>query len=216
MITSLMVSVRVILRLGLIKSQDGLHLAMITMNKRFAEIKFFFSRRFWCGISKLPRDRRWFVLLWLSASGIIATLVGPATAVLLIPQLRYDWPAGTVNYSIAGNESTIFPRTITLGNDPGGGSLCNLPSTANLELPPSTHMGFHWAGYSAVLEVYTQWGYDLDFTPIHLISLYECQRPREILQHIHGRDLSPESWATGPQPAIKVWSGSFHSDRPHQ
>lgn len=110
MITSLMVSVRDFLRLGLTKSQDGLLFAMITIDKRFAEIKFFFSSRFWYGIWKMPRGRTCLVLLWLSASGTIATFVGPTTAVLLKPQLRYDWPAGAANYSIVGNESTIFPR----------------------------------------------------------------------------------------------------------
>lgn len=208
-IASLTVSVGDILRFILTRSKNGLPLSMITMDKRFAEIKFFFSRRFWYGIWKLPRGRRWFVLLWLSASGIIATLVGPATAVLLIPQLRYDWPAGAANYSIVGNESTIFPRTITLENDSGGGSLCDLPSTATVEMPPSTHLGCPWAGYSALLAVYTQWGSDLIFAPIHPIPLYEWQQPREILQHIRGRDLSPESWATGTRPAINVWSGSL-------
>lgn len=139
---------------------------MITIDKRFAEIKFFFSSRFWCGIWKMPRGRRWLVLLWLSASGIIATFVGPTTAVLLKPQLRYDWPAGAANYSIVGNESTIFPRTITSKNDSGGGSLCNLPSTANMEMPPSIHMDCPWAGYSALLTVHNQWVSDLNCDPI--------------------------------------------------
>ena len=95
-------------------------------------------------------------------------------------------------------------------NDSGGGSLCNLLSTSKVEIPPSTALGCPWAGYSALLAIYSQWGSELDSVPYHPIPLYEWQQPREIFLHIRGRDLSPKSWATGTQSAINVWSGGLH------
>ena len=197
-----------IVRFVLTRSNDGLPLGIITAEISFTTIKYFFSSKFWCGVRGLSkRWQRWCITIWIIVSGIIVALAGPSAAVLVLPTMRSAWPAGAAFFYMVGNSSTLFP--LTLNNESDGGTLCHSPSIANLKAPLPNYLGCPWAGYSTLLSVYMQWGDDLMVYPGNPISFYEYEQPRQIIQHIRAPGNTPESWATGSQPAINLWCGSL-------
>ena len=206
--SSLGLTIMHIVRFVLTRSNDGLPLGMITAETSFTKIKYFFSSRFWCGVRGLSeRWYRWFIAIWIIVSGVIVALAGPSTAVLVLPTMRSAWPAGAAFFHMVGNSTTLFP--LTLNSEFDGGTLCRSPSTANLQAPLPPYLVCPWGGYSTLLSVYTQWGDDLMVYPGNPISFYEYEQPRQIIQHIRAPGNTPESWATGSQPGINLWSGSI-------
>lgn len=202
-------TIRDIIRFVLTRSNHGLPLGLITAETSFTEIKYFFSSTFWSGVRGLSRNwQKLFVTVWIIVSGIIVALAGPSAAVLVLPTFRPAWPAGAAYFHAIGNSSTLFPLTLDNGED--GGPLCRSPSTSNLQSPVSDYLGCPWAGYSTLMSVYTQWGTDLFVHPHNPINFYEWQQPRQIFLQIRAPGNAPESWATGTQPAINIWSGSLH------
>ncbi|RSL43929.1 hypothetical protein CEP54_014890 [Fusarium duplospermum] len=71
---------------------EGLPLGLMGVGFSFSSVSFFFSSDFWAGVSfSHPRKMR--IIALVVTSGLIAPLVGPTSAVLMIPR-ELSWAAG--------------------------------------------------------------------------------------------------------------------------
>jgi hypothetical protein len=82
---------------------DGVPLGLIGADKSVGQLSFFWSIEFWASFRsyhKRPFAHAYIILL-LVIGGIMALLVGPATAVLMIPR-EMNWPTGGAIFWLNG------------------------------------------------------------------------------------------------------------------
>ena len=76
--------------LSAIVSDEGLPLGLATSGFTFSRVSYFWSLAFWGGILGLSRSRSLkgatVVALMVTLAGLLATIVGPASAVLMLPR----------------------------------------------------------------------------------------------------------------------------------
>ncbi|KAL2822272.1 hypothetical protein BDW59DRAFT_149635 [Aspergillus cavernicola] len=102
-----------VLRLKLI-CKEGLPLGLLGADRSFTQISFFWSLEFWGAVLSY-NSRRWrqnyIVVGLLILAGVLATLAGPSTAVLMIPR-KLDWPVGGGIFWLNGSESELWPTNL--------------------------------------------------------------------------------------------------------
>ncbi|CAG9990319.1 unnamed protein product [Clonostachys byssicola] len=206
--SSLSLTIIDIVRFMLTRSDHGLPLGMAPAGQSFTTIKYFFTFKFWGAVKGLPRSLgTWFICIWLISSGVIIALVGPATALLVVPTGRAAWQAGAAYFNAVGDKATLFP--VNLDGDSDGGPLCRSPSIQRLNRPARDDLGCPWSGYPTILAALTQWASNLMVYPGYPIPFFEWQQERHVLQNPRAPGHAAESWTIASQPAFNVWSGSL-------
>ncbi|KAL4916167.1 hypothetical protein BDW62DRAFT_186929 [Aspergillus aurantiobrunneus] len=102
-----------VLRLKLTR-KEGLPLGLLGADKSFTQISFFWSSEFWGAVLSYNTHRwrhNYLLVGLLIFGGVLATLAGPATAVLMIPR-KLEWPAGGGIFWLNGSESELWPTNL--------------------------------------------------------------------------------------------------------
>ena len=128
----------------LIKTDTGIPLGLIMSHLEFSYPSYFMTRKVLSDGRGFPNRRQAIpLILLLLASGFIALLVGLSAALLLVPQYRSDWPAGGVDYHLAGGNDSLWPDILTINHT---GTNCGDPkSYINTPLPSQANC--IWSGY---------------------------------------------------------------------
>ncbi|RMJ00568.1 hypothetical protein CDV36_015881, partial [Fusarium kuroshium] len=100
---------------------EGLPLGLMGVGFSFGSVSFFFSPDFWAGVSvSHPRKKR--IIALVVTAGLIAPLVGPTSAVLMIPR-ELDWAAGGGYLWLNGTENQLWPSKLEKGHSPEDGEV---------------------------------------------------------------------------------------------
>ncbi|KAK4194938.1 hypothetical protein QBC40DRAFT_317755 [Triangularia verruculosa] len=113
-IASLNTAVWDMIRYRLVYKPLGVPLGLLWAGSAFTEIKFLFSKEFH-GIWRMDYGKRakLFVFSIFFLFCLVANLVGPSSAVLMIPQNR-TWPVAEYNFSINGTgDGDLWPPALT-------------------------------------------------------------------------------------------------------
>ena len=144
-----------ILRHQLLFGREGLPLGILASKQQFTELEYLISPEFRFGLAGFARRRKRLLFgLFILASSLISLFAGPSAALLLIPTLRSDWPAGGASFWLAGDENALWPSKLT-ASSPGGPN-CEFPSMQTLSTEALNFSGCIWAGYSSLAESFKQ------------------------------------------------------------
>ena len=107
--------------------EEGLSLGLVGSAFTFTSVNFFWSAEYWSAISSASlfqrkSVRRLILILLLLLAGALAATVGPASALLFVPQLRW-WKGGGTEFYLRGPEDQVWPLHLTKRNI--GGSTCH-------------------------------------------------------------------------------------------
>lgn len=205
---SLGLTVMDVLRYCLTRSKNGLPLGMLAAQNGFADLAYFISPEFRHGSRGLStRWQKWLLPIYLIAIGIIMVLVGPSTAVLIIPSPRNDWPAGSATFNIVGDASTLYPTT--LSDTSNMASECISPSEPDIAAPSAKFLGCPWAGYPILSSIYSEWASSWNGYQNNPINFYEFGLIRQTVQHRRAAQFSSESWALSTPLGPSIWSANI-------
>ncbi|KAL2846346.1 hypothetical protein BJX68DRAFT_268810 [Aspergillus pseudodeflectus] len=94
---------------------DGLPLGLLGSGLAFNHLEYFFSKEFYGSLRYVPaagvKSRKVALIVVIIIAGIIATLAGPASAVLLVPESQ-DWSAGGTPFYLSGTEDVLWPSSL--------------------------------------------------------------------------------------------------------
>jgi hypothetical protein len=117
---------------------DGLPLGLLGSGLAFNQPEYFFSKEFYGGLRYVPaggfRSRRVALIAVIVIAGIVATLAGPSSAVLLVPKSQ-DWRAGGTPFYLSGTEENFWPNNLA-GDLSELQALCGNGSSAHLGVCP--------------------------------------------------------------------------------
>ena len=90
---------------------SGIPFGLLFSGLQITQISYLWSMEFWASLtSGIPRTyRRYFLLLLIPLSILLATVCGPSSAVLLVPRLQ-DWPGGNTDIWINATASDLWPN----------------------------------------------------------------------------------------------------------
>ena len=186
-----------VLRQQLLFGPEGLPLGILTSGQRFTELKFLFSPEFRFGLAGITSHLKRLLLGFLIfTSALIALLAGPSTALLLIPTLRDNWPAGGLTFWMIGNEEDLWPSKMTLSTI--GGSDCRNVTPQIIETEALNTSGCIWAGHSTWSEFFKAGHLGLGTD----ISLYDGEVKRDF--GINARGAVAETFVKGNSLAAAV------------
>ncbi|KAK8035242.1 hypothetical protein PG993_010237 [Apiospora rasikravindrae] len=178
-------------------SQHGIPLGLLSSPFRFSSINYFWSTAF---LSNVTRSklllRRVSILLLVFACGVLAVVVGPSVALLMIPDTENAWPAGGTDFWLVGNEDTLWPNAIEASHR--GGDFCIRPSEANITAAPMFQSSCPWNGYTQLAEGLKDRHFDWQSN----VTFNDGVVKRQFTRHQAGADLrGGETWAFGPHVA---------------
>ena len=128
---------------------DGLPLGLLAAGFEFTKLSFLWSPETLGTLTdtftRARSIRRFALLLFVLTAGTLATLAGPACAVLLIPTSQ-DWPAGTRHVLLEGTQEQIWPSTL-LGNETKTSEICSSIDATKYGTCPSGGYYSLWAHY---------------------------------------------------------------------
>ncbi|KAL8968100.1 MAG: hypothetical protein Q9183_002625 [Haloplaca sp. 2 TL-2023] len=128
---------------------DGLPLGLLAAGFEFTKLSFLWSPEtlgtLMDTFTRARTIRRFALLLFVLIAGALATLAGPACAVLLIPNSQ-DWPAGTRHVLLRGTQEQIWPATLT-GNGTDISEICSSTDAIRYGICPSGGYYSLWAHY---------------------------------------------------------------------
>lgn len=161
---------------------------------------YFWSIDFWGGLSAYNGHRRrnniWFIGL-IVASGMIATLAGPATAILMIPRIQ-DWEAGGMIFWLNGRCLTMQSDRDTFKPDVLTGSDAQLwPTNLDAEYSSSypcsssgrnlTHdYSCPSAGFETLNSFFSTWWNHNDAVHTYMLSDFHIRKLFYILSNTSG------------------------------
>ncbi|CZR69543.1 uncharacterized protein PAC_19443 [Phialocephala subalpina] len=92
----------------------------LLMQGSIASVIYLFSLEFWGAVSSncLQFRRKTFMLLFIPFNILLATVVGPSIAILLIPRHLSNFPAGTTSIWLNGTENDLYPSNFTTAQIP--------------------------------------------------------------------------------------------------
>jgi hypothetical protein len=190
-----------VLRNELLYGKDGLPLGMLSGKSRFSELSYFWSPEFWYGRRGFSsRSRNWLIPAVLFAAGLFAVLTGPAAALLLIPTMREDWPAGSANFWLNGTDQTLWPTT--LDATAVGGPECLLPSVETVMSNVGNSSACIWGGHEYLTQYYRQWRFRGFFSNV---TMDEGQFRRDLRCGLRGNS-SRETWTLGSSLAVGAFA----------
>ncbi|POS71836.1 hypothetical protein DHEL01_v209763, partial [Diaporthe helianthi] len=113
--------------MGIVRAQvmsaHGIPLGLLSSPFRFNEIAYFWSPSFLFGTMSIQgRPRAVAIALLLLSCGFLAAVVGPSTALLIIPYTDNNWPAGGTDFWLVGSDDTLWPDR--LNSSHAGGDFC--------------------------------------------------------------------------------------------
>ncbi|KAF2108323.1 hypothetical protein BDV96DRAFT_652891 [Lophiotrema nucula] len=97
---------------------DGVEFGLLSSPFWFTGANFLWSQDFWSGVRHATEDRmRLAFIVVITAFGILAAFVGPASALLFLP--AQSWiTAGHTEFYLNGNESMLWPQHLTSTSHP--------------------------------------------------------------------------------------------------
>ncbi|KAI4234521.1 MAG: hypothetical protein L6R40_006726 [Gallowayella cf. fulva] len=129
---------------------DGLPLGLLAAGFDFTRLSYFWSPEmlgaFRNAFSRPSKVRHIALVLFLVTAGVLAALVGPSCAVLLIPQPQ-DWPAGGTLLYLNGTQDHIWPATISAVNSSFKDLCTSVDATENGVCPSGGYYSL-WAHYA--------------------------------------------------------------------
>ena len=116
MMSSLTVIIFTMLRRKLV-SDTKVPLGALFSGFEFANIQYLWSRELWGSFVPMAQACGWFYVFSLVLATLIVPLIGPASALLMIPRL-HDWPAGGTAFYLNATRDEIWPAQVTAANVP--------------------------------------------------------------------------------------------------
>ena len=151
-----------ILRHQLLFGREGLPLGILASKQQFTELEYLISPEFRFGLAGFARRRKRLKFgLFILACSLISLFAGPSAALLLIPPLHSDWPAGGASFWLAGDDDSLWPSKLTASST--GEPDCGYPSMETLSTEALNYSGCIWAGYSSLAESFKQKHFDNEF-----------------------------------------------------
>lgn len=128
---------------------DGIPIGLLGSGTWFSQISSFWSPDFlvaarW-SITTLQRCQLYALII---LAGIIATVIGPASAVLMLPRAQ-DVPAGGTSYYLNGTADRFWPDTVYSGSEL---EVCGLPNSTKYAVCPS-------GGYESLRQTLSTFNY---------------------------------------------------------
>jgi hypothetical protein len=132
-------------------SNTGVPLGLLGAGIRFSQLSYFWSPAYLFGAMGIVSWlKRLLTMAFIAVCGLLAVTAGPASALLMIPALRDQWPAGSTGFWLVGTKDSLWPDHLTLEHI--GGEMCRSPTSDNLTLSPLQMSGCIWHGYSELAE----------------------------------------------------------------
>jgi hypothetical protein len=115
----------------------GLPFGALFSGLQITQVSYLWSREFWGSISstKIPIRRRLSLLVVILITTLLAAIVGPASAVAMIPRLE-NWPAGRTHIWLNASSEDIWPSFINASGIPA--SCSRVDSLALMNSCPSS------------------------------------------------------------------------------
>ncbi|KAK8135957.1 hypothetical protein PG984_003897 [Apiospora sp. TS-2023a] len=179
-------------------SQQGIPLGLLSSPFRFNSINYFWSTAFLSGVTTRPKLwllRRVLVVLLVLACGVLAVVVGPSVALLMIPNTENAWPAGGTDFWLVGTHDTLWPDTLNINH--AGGDFCLDPTEANITAAPLFQSSCPWNGYTQLAEGLKDRHFDWQSN----MTFNDGVVKRQFTRHQAGADLHSgegETWALVP------------------
>lgn len=137
---------------------DGLPLGLVGSGLSFSSFQMFFQKEFWAAVRFLAWDdnslSKFAFVSLLITSTITATLAGPASATMLVPQSQ-DWPAGGTDIFLEGANDHYWASELS-ASDPALQRLCTGENSTEIALCPA-------GGY---MSLWQRWG-QLNYTNLY-------------------------------------------------
>lgn len=122
---------------------DGVPLGVISGTFMFSSLSYLWSPELWGSIrAKMTLSVKIRVYGIIVLCCFLAAIIGPSTAVLLIPKMQ-DWPAGGSDVFIRGSPDEIWPSQVEFSPS-GVEPFCSFPNATNYAVCPS-------GGYQSML-----------------------------------------------------------------
>lgn len=182
------------LRYHLVFGPEGLPIGLVFAKLRFADISYLFSHDFRAGCSGFSQKRhRGSLGVLVALCSIIAILIGPSVAVLIIPTHFDLWPAGGVSFWLNGD---LTPETFD--SNLSQYQLCfeETENATRLYTPDPSVMQCPWAGFANLQSELKQQAY----SPSNVLT-YGAGSVQQELDFIRGTQYYPSSPGD-----IRYWS----------
>jgi hypothetical protein len=112
----------------------GIPLGLLGSGIWYSSLSSFWSKEFWGALRwSLTGYKRLRFLFLLVLAGATVTVVGPASAVLMLPRSQ-SIPAGGTSFQLDGTIAQYWPDVVTSGSEP---EFCSLPDAKNHAICPS-------------------------------------------------------------------------------
>ena len=96
---------------------EGIEFGLLTSAFWYSAANFIWSQSFWSLFRRPICFRRVVFMIFISAFGLLATIVGPASALLVLP--TQSWlPGGGSEFYLKGTESDLWPQHLTSSLSP--------------------------------------------------------------------------------------------------
>ncbi|MCJ1324857.1 hypothetical protein MMC10_001519 [Thelotrema lepadinum] len=114
---------------------DGVPIGLLGSGIWFSQISFVWSPEFLVAVgSSLRSFRKLRLCIFILLTGILAVVIGPASAVLLIPRIQ-TVPAGGTSYFLNGTAEQLWPRIMTSDSQL---EVCKLENSTKYAVCPSS------------------------------------------------------------------------------
>ncbi|MCJ1416346.1 hypothetical protein MMC32_002681 [Xylographa parallela] len=185
-VASLGVIVLDVVRYLLFFDHDGLPLGLAGTKTRFNDALLLASPTFWTGIRGLKSWRkRIFMTSLIVTCFFLATFLGPSSALLLIPVIRTDWPAGGTQFWLSGNESILWPDT--LDSSSIGGQDCLTPTAEKIYAMDLNNSGCIWYWTAGLSQYAKELHFDIG---VYNVTVFDPIAAREMQRRSSG-----DTWA---------------------
>lgn len=165
-------------------SPDGIPLGLLSSPFRFSEIAYFWSPPFLFGTMSISGWPRAALALLVLACGFLAAVIGPSTALLIIPYTENNWPAGGTDFWLVGIDDTLWPDRLNASH--AGGDICLNPNETELMAAPLYMSSCSWAGYMQITEMLKNRHFDWQAN----ITFNDGVIKRQFTKHQAGADIT--------------------------
>lgn len=184
-------------------ADEGLPFGLLTAKFNFSDFRYLFSKSLWQGICSLSSVRKKVCFVWLFVTcTLVALFSGPSIALLLLPVMRNDWPAGSANFWLLGSNNSLWPAELTqdsIGVTLYPNATCKNPQPEALNMESLTYAGCIWAGYPALTETFKGWHGYVDTN----VTIQDGRIKRQLLAFSGAWwDKTSDTWATTTNAAV--------------
>jgi hypothetical protein len=104
-----------VIRYELLQNEEGVAFGLLGASSNFTNVGCFWSPSFLLHFrTPGPVLRKAWLSTILVISGLIAVFAGHSSALLMIPQSHDGWPAGGIDFQVAGNRNHLWPLHVNL------------------------------------------------------------------------------------------------------